>query len=142
MRKWFEAYKKLSIMWQSLLPIPHSSYCPFLSVESFCTATHQGGFLLFLGPEQGCCLPHGSPQPSPTFSMLASQTLVPGKSGGQEQSCKHVHLIVVYLQILGLVLETPPTLLQLWKFRCGKGLRLGDQNTYKLAIIPQNVVSC
>ena len=95
MRKWFEACKKLSIIVaEPTSPSQLSSYSPFLSVELFCMATHQGGVLLFLGPEQDCCLPHGSPQPPPTFSMLASQTLVPGKKGGQEhvQSCKHVHL--------------------------------------------------
>ena len=48
--------------------------------------THQGGLLLFLGPKQGCCLPHGPPQPPPIFSMLVSQTLAPRKREGQEQS--------------------------------------------------------
>ena len=136
------ACKKLSIIVAD--PTSHSpsqlssSYSPFPSVELFCMATHQGGFLLFLGPEQDCCLPHGPPQPPPIFSMLAPQTLVPGKRGGQEhvQLCKHVHLHCCLSATIGISVGDSrvgdlhfTSLLQLWRFRCSKGLCPGDQNT-------------
>ena len=47
--------------------------------------TYQGVLLLFSGLEHGCCLPQDPPQPSPVFSMLASQTSSPGYEEGEEE---------------------------------------------------------
>ena len=141
-------------MWQTLLPIPLPNslfLTPPFSLWNYFVWPYQGGVLLFLGPGQDCCLPHGPPQPPPIFSMLAPQTLVPGKRGGQErvQLCKHVHLHCCLSATIGISVGDSrvgdlhfTSLLQLWRFRCSKGLCPEDQNTYKLAIIPKNVVSC
>ena len=61
-------------------------------------ATHPGDFLLFSGPEQGCCPPNGPAQLPPVFSMSASQTSRPkmggvgrGEGGGREQPLMYIH---------------------------------------------------